>query len=137
MTTIEELPISDLPPLLFEAIATDIVQYSIGFVHVEETPHGPDIVLLGSGTLVKVGVTYAILTAHHVLKVLPQTGRLGLILSPSLQQHNIDTQGIYSLKIPRGPKESDGPDIGAVVLAPNIAASIQANQSNKVFRLLP
>jgi hypothetical protein len=130
MTTIEELPIGELPPLLFEAIATDLVQYSIGFVRVEKTPHGQDIVLLGSGTLVKVGLTHAVLTAYHVLEVLPRTGRLGLILSPSLQQHTIDIQGIEYLKIAKGTKDSDGPDLGAVILAPNIAASIQAK---KVF----
>lgn len=55
---------------------------------------------------------------------------MGLILSSSLQQHTIDTQGIDYLKIARGTKESDSPDLGAVVLAPNIAASIQAK---KVF----
>ena len=73
------------------------------------------------------------LTAHHVLEVLPRTGRLGLILSPSVQQYTIDVQGINYLEIARGIKDSDGPDSRAVILAPNIAASIQANQANKVF----
>lgn len=78
MPTIEELPIGDLPSALLEAIIPDLFQYSVGFVRVEKTPYGHDAVLLGSGTLVKVGVTHAVLTAHHVLEVLPRTGRLGL-----------------------------------------------------------
>jgi len=133
MNSIYELPIDKLPVELFEAISADLIRYSIGFVRVDETPHGPDINLLGSGTLIKVGVTYAVLTAHHVLEVLPKTGRLGLILSDSMHQDNIDTRGIYYLEIARGPKGSDRPDIGAIILAPNIADSIQANQANKVF----
>ena len=130
MPPIEELTIGELPPSLLEAIKSDLILHSIGFVRFEKTPYGSDAFLLGSGTLVKVGVTHAVLTAHHVLEVLPQTGRLGLILSSTPQPHTIDTQGLEYRKIARGTKESDGPDLGAVILAPNIADSIQAK---KVF----
>ncbi len=133
MNIIYELPNGELPIELFEAISADLIRYSIGFVRIDNTPLGPDIVLLGSGTLIKVGVTYAVLTAHHVLEVLPITGRLGVILSDSMHQDSIDTEGLNYLKIARGPKGTDRPDIGAIILAPNIAASIQANQANKVF----
>ncbi len=131
MTTIEELKIGELPPALFEAIMSDIILYSIGFVHHKDTPYGRDYFLLGSGTLVKVGTTHAMLTAHHVIKVLPKTGRLGLLLSFSSKPYTVDIQGIEYIEIARGTKESDGPDIGAVILAPNIAASIEAK--SKVF----
>jgi hypothetical protein len=130
MQTIEEMLIGDLPPALLEAIKSDLIMYSVGFVRFKKTPYGTDYILRGSGTLVKVGVTHAVLTAHHVLEELPRIGRLGLILSLSSQSHTFDTQGLEYLKIDRGIKDSDGPDIGAVVLAPNIAASIQAK---KVF----
>lgn len=128
-----ELPNGELPTDLFEAISTDLVRHTIGFVRIDETPNGPDIVLLGSGTLIKVGGTYAVLTAHHVLEVLPATGRLSIILSDFIHKDNIDIQGLEYFEIARGPKGSDRPDIGAIIIAPNIAASIQSNQANKVF----
>ena len=130
MSNVEEILIGELPPALLKAIMSDLIMYSVGFVSLGKTPYGTDAILLGSGTLVKVGVTHAVLTAHHVLEVLPRIGRLSLILSQSSQPYTFNTQGLEYLKIDRGTKDSDGPDIGAVVLAPNIAASIQAK---KVF----
>ncbi len=95
----------------------------------EDTPRGQDAFLLGSGTLVAVGETRAILTAHHVIRVLPRDRRLGLLLSPTLQQHTIDTQGLAFLEIDRGTDDSTGPDLGAVILTPSIASSIGAKKT--------
>ena len=129
MPTIEEIPLGELPETVKEAAARDIADYSIGFVRVERTPRGLDAVLLGSGTLVSIGTTYAVLTAHHVVSLLPRTGRLGLILSPSLQQQTVDTQGITYLQIARGTIDADGPDLGAIVLGPSIAGAIAAKKT--------
>ncbi|MGB7911795.1 MAG: hypothetical protein WCF59_06180 [Desulfobaccales bacterium] len=94
MNSMYELPNGELPPNLFEAISADLIRHTIGFVRLDETPTGPDIVLLGSGTLVKVGVTYAVLTAQHVLEVLPKSGRLSVILSDLIRKDSIDKQGL-------------------------------------------
>ena len=51
------------------------------------------MVLLGSGTLVSVGSIRAVLTAHHVVSILPSEGRLGLILGP----HYSSTLLIYKV----------------------------------------
>ncbi len=133
MNATYELPNGKLPDDLINAISADLIQHTIGFVRVDETPNGPDIVLLGSGTLIKIEATYAVLTAHHVLEVLPATGRLHIILSDSIHKDNIDIQGLQYLKIARGPKGSDRPDIGAIIIAPNIAAAIRSHRGNKVF----
>lgn len=125
----EFLPISEIPSLLFEEIVQDLARFSVGFLRVEDTPRGQDAFLLGSGTLVAVGETRAILTAHHVVRILPRTGRLGLILSPTLQQHTIDTQGLVFLEIARGTDDSTGPDLGAIILSPSIASSIGAKKT--------
>ena len=126
----EEVLIGQLPHSLLEAVALNLAQYSIGFLRIEDTPRGQDAILLGSGTLVTTGSTRAILTAHHVLEVLPKRGRVGLILSPTLHQHTVETQALQYREIARGTIDAEGPDLGAVMLTPSIAASIAAK---KVF----
>jgi hypothetical protein len=84
---------------------------------------------LGSGVLVSVGQQRAILTADHVVHGLPTTGRIGLFLGRTSQPHTIDTRGISAGKIARGAQDSVGPDLGAVILAPQIAGSIAAKKS--------
>ena len=129
MSTNEEIPLGELPEKVIESAAGDVTGYCIGFVRVEETRNGQDAVLLGSGTLVSIGAIRAVLTAHHVVSILPRTGRLCLILSPALQQHTIETQGLVYLPIARGTIDSDGPDLGAIVLGPSIAGAIAAKKT--------
>ena len=129
MAAMEEIPIPELPEKLFEAIVQDLAHYSVGFVRVKDTPRGQDATLLGSGTCVTIGQTRAILTAHHVVKLLPQSGRLGLILSPNLQQYTVDTQGLVYREIARGMVDSEGPDLGALICASSIGAAIAAKKT--------
>ena len=125
----EELHITETPDTLIEAIARNLVEYSVGFVRVEETPQGQDAGLLGSGTLVAIGEIRAVLTAHHVVTALPRKGRLGLILSHKLEPDTVDTQGLAYQEIARGTIDSEGPDLGAVVLASTIAGTIAAKKT--------
>lgn len=131
MASFEEIKLGELPETVIEAAARDVANYSIGFLDVKSPPRSSqDVTLLGSGTLVSIGTTHAILTAHHVLSVLPHSGRLGLILSPTVQQYTIDIRGIAYVQIARGKRDPEGPDLGAVVLSPSIGATIGAK---KVF----
>lgn len=91
--------------------------------------------ILGSGVLVSAGGIYAILTAHHVIECIKkprEQKRLGLLFAERSDSHAIDPWAIKLIKIARGEKDSDGPDLGAVVFAPQapILGSIKAN---KVF----
>jgi hypothetical protein len=131
MVSFEEIKLGELPATVIEAAAIDVANYSIGFLHINNPPRSSqDVMLLGSGTLISIGTTHAILTADHVLSVLPRTGRLGLILSPTIQQYTIDIQGIAYIHIARGMHDADGPDLGAVVLSHSIASAVGAK---KVF----
>lgn len=120
----------DIPDSLKYEIVRRLADYTVGFLHLEDTPDGRDAELCGSGTLVVIGTSFAILTAHHVVQNLPKSGRLGILLSPTHEPHSIDCQGLHFLKIARGSVDSDGPDLGAVLLASSIAGSIAAK---KVF----
>lgn len=121
--------VKDLPRALVDAAVKDLAQYTIAFLHIKNVVDGQQVDLLGSGVLVSVGNTRAILTAHHVVQVLPRTGRLGLLLERTREPHSIDTQGATFLEIARGTQDSVGPDLGAVILAPQIASAIAAKKT--------
>lgn len=120
--------VKDLPRPLIESVVQDIANYTIGFLRVFETASRVDVDLLGSGVLVSAGAKRAILTADHVVEVLPKNGRIGLILGRTTQPHTIDTGGIVRVRIGRGRSESSGPDLAAIVLAPQIAGAIAAEK---------
>jgi hypothetical protein len=120
---------AEIPDAVKDAIWRNLTDCSVGFVRVEEGSGGHDAVLLGSGTLVAIGDTRAVLTAHHVVSELPRTGRLGLILSQGPQDETADTQGLEYREIARGTVDSEGPDLAAVVLSPLIANSIAAKKT--------
>jgi predicted RecA/RadA family phage recombinase len=120
---------ADIPDSLKNEVVRRLAEHSVGFLRLEDTSHGRDAFLLGSGTLVAIGNTFAILTAHHVIQTLPRSGRLGVFLSPTFEPHSIDTGGLVYLKIARGDEDSVGPDLGAVILAPSIAGAIAAKKT--------
>lgn len=125
----EELQVADIPDSLKSDIVRRLAEYSVGFLRLGDTPDGRDAFLLGSGTLVVIGNTFAILTAHHVIQALPRRGRLGIFLAPTFAPHSVDTQGLAYLELARGNHDSEGPDLGAVVLAPSIAGAITAKKT--------
>lgn len=103
--------------------------FSIGLYRIDGRGSNEDMVLLGSGTLVRIDQVHAILTAHHVVEILPTDGTLGVLTTPHPHRKAIDTQGIEYLKISRGTVDADGPDIGAIVLSPSAAATLAAEKS--------
>ncbi|MCI0639674.1 MAG: hypothetical protein L0Y70_11405 [Gemmataceae bacterium] len=109
--------VKDLPHALIEDVIKELACSTVGFLRIDQA-RGPDADLLGSGVLVSVGAQRAILTAHHVLEVLPTSGRIGLLLGRTTQPHSIDTGGVSVLKIARGTQDSVGPDIGAGAVGP-------------------
>jgi hypothetical protein len=126
----EEVKIAGVSDALKEKVLRSLDQYTLGFLRLENTPHGPDVSLLGSGILVSIGKVSAILTAHHVVEVLPPTGRVGVMLSPTTYPETLDVSGLAYVKIARGDVDSQGPDLGAVILAPPLAGALAAK---KVF----
>ena len=126
----DEVLVKDLPPDLIESVLYEISAYTVAFVRVKDMGGRRFCTLLGSGVLVAAAGTKAILTAHHVIQVLPKTGRLCVMLEKTSEPHTLNTKGLAFLSIARGTNDADGPDLGAVVLAPHLAGSIAAK---KVF----
>jgi hypothetical protein len=124
-----DLPLSSISDALLESIMGRVNNYTVGFLRVDEGQRGKDITLLGSGTLITCNGIHAILTAHHVIEVLPTRGELGLVYSQRLTHATFLTERLRYIKIARGSENSEGPDLGAVILPPNIVSMLSATKS--------
>ncbi|HET9216647.1 MAG TPA: hypothetical protein VFR18_06695 [Terriglobia bacterium] len=118
----------DLPQSLLSNIVEQLREFSVGFTRAVPAYRDRRVELIGSGTLVKAGDRYAILTAHHVLEDFPRGPRLGLLLDSANQMTSIDQHGLRFLDIARGRDDSEGPDIGAVILAEPVASALRAQK---------
>src|SRR5258706_12545697 len=124
----EDLPLSKISDNVLETIMRRVANYTVGFLRIEKGQRGKDITLLGSGTLVTVSGLNAILTAHHVIEVLPTRGELGVVFSETLTHATFATEGLRYLKIDRGTLDSEGADLGAVIFPPNIVSMLSAKK---------
>lgn len=121
--------LSDIPKSILSEATQEHWHYTVGFIRLGITGRQQTAELLGSGVLVSARNQPAILTAQHVLRVLPKSGRLGLVLSEKEETTNIDVKGIDYVEIDRGQVDAEGPDIGFVRLSGAIASSIGATKS--------
>jgi len=121
----EEVFTTDIPDVLQASISESLSNYSVGFVRLD------DAELLGSGTLVSIGSVRAILTAWHVVRALPETGRMGLVLSQQLHATTVDAGALRRMKVAYGGPdlEEEGPDLGALVVDPSISGLFEAKKS--------
>lgn len=106
-----------------------IWNYTIGFLKLEAHEGYENAILLGSGVLVRVDDAYAILTAQHVVEVIPKNELVGLILTNKKETPKLDTNHVEFLEIARGDIDSKGPDIALIVLPPQVAKSLEARKS--------
>ena len=126
---IRELPISEIGQDVIDLIGQDLTNFSLGFVKLQRTRQGDAATLAGSGTLVRTGNTHAILTADHVIAELPREDEMGLVLSRRTGRHTVRAQELDFVRIAHGANGLEGPDIGAVILPPDIASSLAAKKS--------
>src|SRR5437016_1863596 len=96
-----DLPLSSISDTVLESIMRSVANYTVGFLRIGKGKRGKDLILLGSGTLVTVRGIHAILTAHHVVEVLPTHGELGLVYS-KVTHATIATDGLRYIRIDRG-----------------------------------
>lgn len=129
-----EMKLGDVPMSFIRDVSHRLESFSVGFAKLEEVLGGTDATVGGSGTLVEVDGVQAILTASHVLYHLPSKGTLGLILSHNVQRHTVEVggrNGVKYLQIAHYSESTvrEGPDLGAIILTPEIASSIGAMKS--------
>jgi len=126
-----ELSCSDFPESFLLELGRDIWNYTIGFLVVKNHEGQIEAILKGSGVLIMVGDSYGILTAQHVIRNLPNNGKLGLILSQKNETSNIDIAYLTKIEIgiPERGKEKKGPDIGVIKLTAKTASEIGSVKS--------
>jgi hypothetical protein len=117
---------SEVMPLTKEFCA-DCTDFMVGFARrAPQTRDEKGVVnaeLAGSGTLVTAGGIRAILTAAHVLSILPDDDSIGLILptrhSSGQVRHltTIDMRIAQKITIARGSDDAQGPDLGLLLLS--------------------
>jgi hypothetical protein len=129
---VDVVPLNDIPRDVLKDACERVSHYSIGLVRVE---HGADKLtdLAGSGTLVRVGEAYGILTAGHVLHHLRTESEIGLVLArtgePILHKPTFQRQNTRWIKVLGEGPENEGPDLGLILLSNVDAGALQARKS--------
>jgi hypothetical protein len=100
-------------------ISKEISNFTIGLAKLSVHDRVEDAALAGTGTLVSVGKVFGLLTAAHVLAVLPTEGPVGVILfkNGALQKQVIEMAHAVPLSICGKQFDADGPDLGFIRIA--------------------
>lgn len=122
----ESIKITDIPVHMIKEVSKQICHYAVGIVKIQKKLSSEDAILTGSGTLVEIDGTFGILTAHHVIEELPSHGEIGLILSEQLHRYTLQPGSVKKVKIARGPKASEGPDLALLIFQPTDLRQIKA-----------
>ncbi len=114
---------------LVGAAAELLAPYFIGFVNFPEKNGQVDAEIGGSGTLVSIGDTKGVLTAGHVICSIMKNEEVGIVC-PSKAHQRITFETQYCMPIELlGDEGSKGPDLGFLVLPPNITSALKATMS--------
>ena len=127
-TTIQ---LADVTSELTREAEEQISDFLIGFVRVMQRGAVPDASICGSGTLIEVDGMYGILTAQHVLETLPREGEAELVVATRLDRrpHKFPIRAEHRIEIERGRIESEGPDLGLLIVAPANVGWLKAKKS--------
>ena len=120
-------------PILDTSEASEAISHcAVGFLTLNSRNGEETAESAGSGTLVKVGKVYGILTAAHVLTRLPTSGVVGLVrvsrFARGLQKLGFEMGQTHSVVLP-GKEGPDGPDIGFLPLPLNKAVELEATST--------
>lgn len=107
-----------------------LAPYAVGFVKLERLSDREELHLGGSGTFVKAGTRYAILTADHVVQNLPAKGAVGLILCLRREGHThrftVEAELVERVTLGSASHSATGPDLALLVLPPPIVHDLKA-----------
>ncbi len=114
-------------------VARDIANSTVGLCKLCNVPDGADAISAGSGALVSLGSIDGILTAAHVLKKLPDKGKIGLIRFSNqptvVQRQMIDTALAEKVIISTDTFGPTGPDLGFLRLPPSNVGNLRATNT--------
>ena len=125
------MKLSDLPPETCDEIGRHLWEYATGLILVTNESADQEYTrLIGTGTFVSVDNIFGILSAQHVIKELLRKGcSLGLTLQESPHKYTIDRRYLGIHEIAKGSDNSQGPDLGFIVLPSSTLGTIKATKS--------
>lgn len=115
-----------------KSINSLISNFSTGLINIINEPEDQQIYKLqGSGTFVRIGETFGVLTAYHVSKELQKGSETGFILFSDNKAHkfSIPSNEISFLDLAIPENEEYGPDISFLRLPNEKIGPIKANKS--------
>lgn len=130
MTT-ERIHLNNLPDATRDCVCDRIAEHTVALVRSPTQIGTREDQLIGAGTLVYTQGLHCILTAEHVLKVLKPTDRVGFVPSfsgtPSALSYEYNHLDIHL--IARGTVDSEGPDLGVIVLSDSQLGFLKATKT--------
>ncbi len=128
----EQIRIGNIPAAVIDAATDQISRYTVALLRCDIEYNRERCRLIGTGTLITIDNTSAVLTAAHVISQLNERCFLGVISSFQGQQERIryQFQHLQLHKVGKGSNDQAGPDIGVIVLPPQ---DIGYLKSEKVF----
>ncbi len=124
---------SDIPREVVAEVGRAAADFSVGFATIRAGDRGEDAVLGGSGTLVRIGKMYGVLTADHVLEYLPADQDIGLVISmgsePLVHRFTLAKGAVSRLRVGHGHNTREGPDIGLLLISTFDAGRLGARKS--------
>jgi len=127
----ELINIMDFPDELSDSICQTLSNFSIALLRIVIDQNHEKFSLIGSGTLVIVNGQFSILTAEHVLAEIEGSEYLGLLTSYRGNPHRykFETNHLTIHRIAKGQNDSDGPDIGLIILPHETIGRLKAEKS--------
>lgn len=128
-TKTELINILDFPDELSDSICESLSHFSVALLRVANTQQS--FSFIGSGTLIIVNGYHSILTAEHVIAELKGKEHLGLLTSYRGHYHRytFEKNHLSIHRIARGQIDSEGPDIGLIILPQENIGGLKAEKS--------
>jgi len=127
----EIMQLGDLDRNLLQQIGSNIYDYVTAFIALYIEEGKPKSELIGSGTFIKSGNKYGILTAHHVVHsdLFKKSEEIGLVIKRGTQSFRIKKEYITIIDIGIPKNQEIGPDLSVVLLGGNDLSTIKASKS--------
>jgi len=112
-----------------DAVQAEVAQCTIGFLKFGTDALGASVGSAGSGTLVKVGSKFGVLTAAHVIEALPCKGQVGVVQfnhRTPVQKQTIEMADADLVTFHVPANKERGPDIGFLRLPEMNVANFKA-----------
>lgn len=126
----DEIPLKDIPQSFMDSVKSDLKHFLVPFLGLSESGPVPDLIPLGSGTLIRVNDTHGVLTAAHVCHKFSKFEKIHIVLSDRVATGFSISSEYISVKEIWGGKASEwGPDLAFLELALNDVSIIAASKS--------